>query len=147
MSWDQIKIEGAGKFLKIDGGSFADIHILDEHPKKILVHGGGKEKMVCAGEGCHLCDSDDLPEDMRKQERWLTNVWVRVEKKVKIWEFGSGVANQIRGIAIMLKESGETVQHVDFRISATGSSKNKRYQVIQKLMTDPIPDGLKLYAL
>lgn len=148
MSWADIKVEGSNKFLKIEGGTYADIHILNEHPKKELVHGGGKDRMACPGEGCNLCDDPDLSEDMRKQERWKTNVWDVKEKKVKIWEFGSGIANQIRGIALMLGESGQTVQDVDFRISATGANKSKRYTIMQKIKANEfLPEDLKLWPL
>ena len=147
MSWDNIQIENTGKFLKIEGGSFVDIHILDEHPKKELVHGGGKDRVDCMGEGCNLCDDPDTSDEMRRQERFKTNVLDRKDGKVKIWEFGGGVAGQVRGIAQMLAESEETVHSVDFRITATGSQKSKRYTVIQKKMISPVPEGLKLHKL
>lgn len=147
MSWSDIKIENTGKFLKIEGGQYADIHILDEHPTKILVHGGGKDRVDCVGEGCNLCDDPSTSDDMRRQEKWKTNVLDRKDNKVKIWEFGSGVAGQIRSIAQMLAESGETVQSVDFRISATGAQKSKRYTVIQKKMMQMVPPNLVLHKL
>lgn len=146
MSWDQLKIDSNSKFLKIDGGSYADVHILDDHPKKELVHGGGKDRVSCLP-GCNLCGDPELPQNMRQQERWKTNVYDRKDGKVKIWEFGSGVAGQIKAIAVMLAEDGQTVHSIDFRIAATGSNKDKRYQVMQKVNAGPLPSELKLWPL
>lgn len=145
MSWSDLKVESSGKFLKIEGGSFTDIHILDEHPKKELIHGFGADKVSC-GEGCHLCDDPSLPEEMKQKERWKTNVLDRRDGKVKIFEFGPSVAMQIRDISKMLAEVDQTVHNVDFRISAS-SGKPKRYNVIQKPMNMAVPPNLKLWPL
>lgn len=146
MSWSDIKIENSGKYLKIEGGSYADIHILDEHPTKELIHGFGKDKITCPGEGCHICDNPETPLDMQKKERWKTNVLDRKDGKVKILEFGPQIAGQIREISKMLSESLETVHHVDFRISAT-AGENKKYTVMQKKMMLPVPQNLTLHKL
>jgi len=146
MGWSDIKIENSGKFLKIEGGSYADIHILDEHPKKELIHGFGETKVNCSGEGCHLCDDPETPEEMQLKERWKTNVLDRKDGRVKIFEFGPMIAGQIREISNMLKESQETVHDFDFRISAS-TGKQKKYTVMQKKMISGIPEGLKLHKL
>lgn len=140
--YNDMNIEGGGKFLKIEGGSYVDIHILDRNPKSIKIHGGGKDRVTCVGVACASCEAGETA-----KQRWLTNVFDRKEKKVKIFEFGTSIARQIKSIAEMLAETQETVHDIDFRIKAEGSGLNKTYTVIQKAAADGIPDGLKLYTL
>lgn len=141
MSFTDLKIEG-GKYLKIDGGDTVDIHILSKEPVKQVIHGYGQEKLTCSGEQCHLCEEGETP-----KQRWLVNVLDRRDRKVKIFEFGTSIARQIKAIAEMLAESQQTVHHVDLRIKAEGSGLNKEYTVIQKPMGGEIPPDLKLHKL
>jgi len=140
-SYSGLKIEG-GKYLKIKGGDTADIHILSEHPKSVKVHGFGQERLDCPGDGCNMCESGETP-----KQRWMVNVFDRKDSKVKVYEFGTTVARQIKNIAEMLEESQQTVHHVDLRIKAEGAGINIEYTVMQKPMSGEIPEGLKLYQL
>lgn len=141
MGFTDMKIEG-GKFLKIEGGETADIHILSQEPTKQIIHGFGQEKLNCAGVNCHMCEEGETP-----KQRWLINIYDRRDKKVKIFEFGASIARQIKAIAEMLAESQQTVHHVDLRIKAEGSGINKEYTVMQKPISGDIPADLKLHKL
>lgn len=141
MSFADMKIEG-GKFLKIESGQSVDIHILSEAPVKQVIHGFGADKLTCVGDGCHMCEEGETP-----KQRWIINVWDRKDKKVKIFEFGSTIARQIKAIAEMLKEDGQTVNTIDLRIKAEGSKPNITYTVMQKPATGEIPADIKLHKL
>jgi hypothetical protein len=142
MSYTNIEIEG-GKFLKIESGKPVDIHILSESPVKRVIHGFGADKINCSGnENCPACNEGEIP-----KQRWLTNVYDRTDKKVKIFEFGTSIARQIKAIAEMLEESQQTIHDVDLRIKAEGSGMAKEYTVMQKPMVGKLPDDLKLHVL
>jgi hypothetical protein len=141
-TFDNMEINAGGKFLRVKGGETVDIHILDQHPIKKVVHWINEQKSDCGGNVCLDC-SEGVPQ----QERWLTNVWDRKEKKVKIFEFGAMVAIGIRNIAKLLAEDGHTIHSVDLRIIATGSGKSTKYQVLQKVSAGDLPDDLQLHKL
>lgn len=141
MSFTDMKIEG-GKFLKIESGETVDIHVLSDAPVKQVIHGFGQDKLSCSGSNCHLCADGETP-----KQRWLVNVFDRRDKKVKIFEFGTAIARQIKAIAEMLEEGKQTVHDVDLRIKAEGSGMNKEYTVMQKPVGGPIPPDLKLHKL
>lgn len=138
---DGLKIDG-GKFLKIEGGETVDIHILSTEPVKQVIHGFGQEKLTCSGPGCHMCAEGENP-----KQRWLVNVLDRRDSKVKIFEFGTTIARQIKAIAELLDESKQTINNIDLRIKAEGSGINKEYTVLQKPMSGSIPSDVKLHKL
>ena len=140
-SYADMKIEG-GKFLKVESGEIVDLHILSKEPTKQVIHGFGQDKLSCTGDQCPACNEGETP-----KQRWLVNVFDRKDKKVKIWEFGASVARQIKNIAEMLEESGQTVHDVDLRIKAEGSGMNKEYTVMQKPSVGEVPADLKLHRL
>src|SRR3990167_2909585 len=143
MGYDNMKVEGMGKFLKVESGSFVDVNIITKNPYEFYQHGGGKDKVICTCEDCSLCADPSIPEEMTKQKRWKINVFDRKDSRVKIFEFGGGVARQIRDFASLLKESDQTIHGIDLRIKAEGANKAKRYSVMQKGPAMPLPEGLK----
>jgi len=140
--YDQMEIKGNGKFLKIESGKPVDIHILNKEPNKAVSHWINKKKSTCIGEGCAECMDGDMP-----RHRWMTNVWDRKDKKVKLFEFGPSIAKQIKSIAVMLDEDGQTIHDIDLRISAEGEALEKRYTVIHRAFKEPIPDDVVLWVL
>ena len=87
---------------------------------------GEKIALIAWVKDAILCDDPGTSDEMRRQERFKTNVLDRKDGKVKIWEFGGrGCRSKLRGIAQMLAESEETVHSVDFRITATGSAEKQ----------------------
>lgn len=133
---------GGGKYLRCKSGEVVQFHILSEHPKKILTHGFGKERLSCTGEGCHTCEEGAAP-----KQRWLINVWDRKGKAVKIFEFGPQIASQLKNIAEMLAENQQTVQDVDIRIKTEGANLDTEHFVNQVMSKDPLPTDLKLHIL
>jgi hypothetical protein len=142
MSWESMEINSNSKYVKIKGGETADIHILDEHPTKKIIHWINGEKSECAGKQCLNCS-----DGVEAQERWVTNVLDRRDSKVKLYEFGPGVARSIRDIAQMLDEEGQTIHSVDLRIKVDGSGKNTKYSVLSKAMSGSIPNNLELHKI
>lgn len=126
MSYSDMDIRDTGKYLKIKGGETAHFHIVTKHPKVEMVHGFGKEKLHCKGDGCISCKRGDPV-----KQRFFINVYDRKAGKLKVYEFGSGVARSIKELALLLKEDGRTVHDVDFKIRASGSGLETRYTVMQ----------------
>jgi hypothetical protein len=146
MGWDdQTKTLSSSDFLKFKDGQTEDLHILNDEPRKEIFHGFAKTKSVCSGEGCELCANAKKPEDKAK-ERWVTNVLLRSDGTVKKWEFGWSVMRQIKDIAEMLNEGGQSITDVDLRVKATGEKMEREYTVMQKV-GGPVPVGLKLHTL
>lgn len=143
MSFLNMEVDtGVGKYLRVKGGDTVDLHVLSESPLQISVHGFGKDRVSCMGEGCSMCLEGATP-----KIRWVVNVFDRKDKVVKIFEFGPSIARQIKAIAEMLNESQQTVHHIDLRIKAEGSGMDTDYTVLHRPMAGPIPEGLKLYNL
>ncbi len=145
MGYGDLPIEkSAGKFLKIESGQTVDIHVLTPSEEVAMrkVHGQGKETVDCAGEKCAEC------QDKKKSRMQYTiNVWNRKENKVQIFQFGPMIAEQMRDIAKMLEQDGETIHNYDLRILKTGSGMNTEYKVMQRPNAGPIPEDIELYDL
>lgn len=143
MSYADLKVD-SGKFLKIETGRPADIHILTKSEEVVVRynHGFGKEQLSCTGHDCNMC-----AEGEKRSQRFLINVYDRSDGKVKIFEFGPMIAGQIRDIAEMLKESGHTVHDIDLRIKKTVEGEKTSYMTMQKPMSSPIPEGLPLHKI
>ena len=142
MSYSSMDIGGSGKFLKIGSGETVQFRILSKEPFKKMIHRGDKSSTPCIGSGCANCQDGDMP-----KTRWLINVFNRKTKKVNILEFGPVIAKQIKNIAKMLEDEGNTIFQVDLRINATGEGLNKTYTVLTKDTSDQVPEDLKLYDL
>lgn len=134
---------GSGLYLKIDAGEIAQIRILSKSPVKKVVHSEeGKMPIKCIGPMCALC-KDGVP----VRTRWKANVYNRKTNKVQIFEFGPKIAKQIKNIAKMLEDEGNTVNQIDLRISAIGEGIKKDYTVLTKEGVEDVPDGLQLHDL
>lgn len=142
MTWDSMDIKSNSKYLRIKGGESVDIHILDEHPTKKVIHWVNNSKSDCAGKGCLNCQ-----DGVDQSERWITNVIDRRDGRVKLYEFGPGVAIAIRNIAQMLDEEGKTVHSIDLRIKADGTGKGTKYSVLSKSMSGPVPENIELHKI
>lgn len=142
MSFSEMEI-GSGLYLKIGSGEIEQVRILSKSPVKKLVHSvEGKRPISCAGSACVLCQ-----EGSQVRTRWKVNVFNRKTGKVQIFEFGPKIAKQIKAIAKMLEDEGNTVNQIDLRISATGEGLKKDYTVLTKDGAGDVPDGLRLHDL
>lgn len=143
MSYAELKVD-SGKYLKIEPGRPVDVHVLTKSEDVVVKynHGYGKEQMPCTGVGCDSC-----AEGIKRQQRFIINIYDRSDQKVKIFEFGPMIAGQIRDIAEMLKESNQTVHDIDLRIKKTVEGEKTSYMTMQKQMLSEVPDGLNLHRI
>ncbi len=143
MSYADLKVD-TGKYLKIEAGRAVDIHILTKSEDVVVRynHGFGKEQLSCIGEDCNMCSEGE-----KRSQRFVVNVLDRADKKVKLFEFGPMIAGQIRDIAEMLKEAGQTVHNIDFRIKKTVEGEKTSYMTMQKPLGGQIPADVKLHKI
>lgn len=142
MGFSDLKIDD-GKFMKVDAGDTQTIRILSKEPFKKLVHRGQTKTVPCTGDTACLPCKEGNPSKVR----WACNVYNRKLAKVQIFEFGSMVGKQLKNIAKMLEDEGNTIHQVDLRISADGEGLKKTYTVLPKDNTEDVPEGLALYEL
>lgn len=142
MSYSDIEIKSNSKFLKIESGTPHDIRILEDSPKQETIHGFGKDKVSCLGDDCLKCQSGD-----QAKQRFSTNVYDRGLAKVMIWEFGSGIAKQLKAISTTLDEEEKNITDVDLKVEATGANMSKKYSITPRMTAKPIPVDLKLHDL
>lgn len=142
MSYSDVKIKSNSKFIKIETGEPHDVRLLDDSPTEIFKHSTEQGVSVCGGEKCFTCDDGEEP-----VQKFVTNVFDHTLGKVMLWEYGSGVAKQLKSIAETLEEEGHTITKVDLNIKATGSGQQKRYLVTPRITSKPIPDGLMKHAV
>ncbi len=140
--YDQ-EIKVNSKFLKIEAGDPHDIRLLDREPVEIYTHQVPNSKPEpCEGGGCARCESGDEP-----RQRFLTNVYDFNTKKVKIFEYGSMIGKQLKEIYKTLLEEDRKITDVDLKISASGSQLSKKYQIVPRQTSKPVPAGLTLNDL
>lgn len=142
MGFSDLKIKATGKFLRIESGVPQDIRILQDSPVERILHGFGKEAEECGGEGCERCAGGSEP-----QQRFSINVWNHSLNKIMIWEFGSGIAKQLKAIAKSLEEESQNILSVDLKVEAEGAQKSKKYKITPRMTSKPIPQGLKLLPM
>lgn len=142
MSFANLNIKATSKFLKIESGKPQDLRLLQDSPMERILHGFGKEATDCLGDDCSLCAEGHEP-----QQRFSINVYVHGASKVMIWEFGSGIAKQLRSIAKSLEEESKDIVDVDLRVDSEGEMKAKKYKITPRMTSKPIPSGLVLYKL
>jgi hypothetical protein len=129
MGYKDMNIESNSKYIKAAPGKPITVHIVTKEPKENLIHWVNKKREICRGKGCNWCQSLD-PKEKQKQT-WSTNVIDRADGKLKSFEFGPMIAEQIRNYASMLAEKGDTVHDYDYRIMATDDKGFTKYTVMQ----------------
>lgn len=144
MSYSAINIKSAGKFLRIESGQPHDIRILTESPHERSLHGFGSDSVECTSPKapCLKCMDGDEP-----KQRFSANVFDHSARRVMVWEFGTGIAKQLKAIDVTLQEEKKSILDVDLKVDATGSNKAKKYTVTPRMTSKPIPPDLKLYVL
>jgi len=143
MSYSDLKINSNSKFLKIEAGSPHDIRILNAIPEIAYKHARpGAAPITCNGASCMMCAGGDSP-----IQKFLTNVYDHNTEKILIWEFGGGVAKQLKAIDATLKEDKSEITQIDLRVDCSGSGKDKRYNVTPRINSKPVPLGLKMHKL
>lgn len=145
MSYGAMKSEKTSKFLKVKEGKPVNIHILTKSEDVLhqFIHMlPGNKRSVCNKVACANCQ-----EGHEARERWTVIVFDYEDRVPKIYEFGFSIFNQIRSIAMLQEESGQTIHDIDLRIIATGTDLNTKYQVLGKPMKEPVPSGLVLPKL
>jgi len=140
-NYADITIKSNTKFLKIEEGIPKTIRLLGD-AVETMVHGGGKDEIICNGANCLKCAENDEP-----KQRFNTNVFDHGSQKVMIWKYGPGVAKQIREVARLLADDKVDITSVDLKVSATGSQMQKRYTVMASPQSKQVPSGLKLHEL
>jgi hypothetical protein len=137
VSYSEVKIKTAGKFLKIDAGAPQDIRLFDSSPVEVMKHAGPTGSPLCEGQGCGWCAEGDAP-----KQKFVTNVYSHTLKRVMIYEYGTSVAKQLQSIAKTLEEESRDIMDTDLKIEATGSGMQKRYTVTPRMTSKPLPEGL-----
>lgn len=136
-----LEIKSKSKFLRIEAGQPQDVRLLEESPKERIVHGFGKEAEDCAGEGCQQCSAGDEP-----SQRFTVNVYNHTLKKVQLWEFGGGIAKQLKNIAKTAEEDKQSILDIDLKADAEGSNKSKKYKITPRMTNKPLPNNLVLLS-
>lgn len=140
-NWDSIEIKSTGKFLKVESDKPQTIRLIGDGSSRI-VHGFGKDETSCSGNGCALC-----AEGSEAKQRFKANVYSFTQGKVFLWDFGGGIAKQLREIAKNLKTDGKTMDDVDLKISVSGSGLQKKYSIMPWPKQKELPAGLALYDI
>lgn len=139
--WDKIEIKSNGKFLKIDNDKPQTIRLIGDGQERII-HGFGKDEIKCLGNGCVQCS-----EGSEAKQRFKTNVYSFTQGRVFIWDFGGGIAKQLKEVARNLSTDGKTMDDVDLKISVSGSGLQKKYSIMPWPSSKPLPSGLAVYDL
>lgn len=140
--FNDLNIKIKSKFLKIESGQPQDVRILQDTPNESIRHGFGATATNCEGNECSLC-----AEGHDQVQRFFVNVYNHTIKKVQVWEFGSGIAKQIKSIAKTVEEDNKSLLDVDLKIEAEGSGLSKKYKVTPRMTSKEVPEGLKLLPL
>lgn len=145
MNWSGLEINSTGKYLRIESNSPQTLRLIGE-PTSRVAHGFGKEEGRCTGNGCERC-AEGKKGDEPKQ-RFKANAYSFNNGKVFIWEFGSGIAKQLREIAKGIEADGKTMEDIDIKVSVSGTGMAKKYSVLPSFSAPkPLPPGLALYDL
>lgn len=142
MGFGNLEIKTNSKFFKIESGHPRDIRLLQDTPMERIIHGFGKEALPCEGNDCSLC-----AEGQEAKQRFSVNVYDHGLKKVMVWDFGGGVAKEIKKIAISVGEEQRSILDIDLKVEAEGEQKSKKYKITPRMTSKPVPDGLKLLPL
>lgn len=141
MSWDNIEIRSVGKFLKVESDKPQTIRLIGDGVSRVI-HGFGKDETKCQGNGCSLCS-----EGNEAKQRFKANVYSFTQGKVFQWDFGGGIAKQLKEVAKGLSGDGKTMDDVDLKISVSGSGLQKKYSIMPWPKQKDVPMGLAVYDL
>lgn len=140
-SYGELEIRSNSKFLKIESGIPHDIRLLSGSPTVKDMHGFGKEAVECDGEGCAQC-ADPQADEVR--QRFSAHVYDFTVKRALTWEFGATIAKQLKGIDNTLKEEGKKITDVDLKVEASGEKMQKKYSVIPRMTSKPLPADIEI---
>lgn len=136
-------IKQTSKYLKIESDSPQDLRLLSDEPIVTFEHFSPGGSIACKGDDlCAACKDGDEP-----SQKFSTNVYSHTDQKVYIWKYGVMVAKFLKDIAVALQEEDKSILDVDLKVTATGSSKSKKYSVTPRMTAKAIPPGLKLFKL
>ncbi len=131
MSYADVEVKSNSKFLKIESGIPHDIRLLDESPDEKIIHGFGKDAMVCEGE------KGDEP-----KQRFSTHVYDHTLKRDLTWEYGTSVAKLLKAIDTSLGEEGKKITDIDIKVEAQGEKMSKKYMVTPRMSAKALPEGI-----
>lgn len=141
--YSDVIIKSNSKFLKIDAGAPHDVRILDEAPTEAYKHSTNAGPVACVGpDKCFKCQGGDAP-----MQKFITNVYDFLSSRVLLWEYGGGVAKQLKAIAQTLSEENRDILLVDLKIDVVGSGKDKRYTVTPRMNARAVPPDLMLHKI
>lgn len=140
-----VVIKSNSVFLKVESGHPQIIRLLDESPTEQFKHSireNDQFKTVgCSGKGCSYCEKGPA------KQRFVTNIYNQKLKRVQLFEYGAAIAIQFQSIAESLKEQDVDLMNVDLEVSATGEKLTKKYNVIPRMNSASLPDGLELIEI
>lgn len=142
MAFSNLEIKSSSKFLKIEAGAPQDVRLLQDTPMERRIHGFGATANECDGETCGFCSQGDEP-----KQRFSVNIYNHTAKRVMVWEFGPGIAKQLKLISQTVEEDQKNILEVDLKVEAEGSGQSKKYKITPRMTMKPVPDGLKLLPL
>lgn len=138
--YGDVVIKSNSKFLKVEAGMPHDLRILDEAPTEAFKHSTNSGPVACLGaDKCFKCQDGDAP-----MQKFITNIYDYTSNRVLLWEYGGGVAKQLKAIAKTLEEENRNILNVDLKVDVNGSGKEKRYTVTPRMTAKTLPDNLKL---
>lgn len=141
--YGDVVIKSNSKFLKIEAGDPRDLRILDSGPTESFKHSTNAGPVACVGsEKCFKCQGGDTP-----MQKFITNVFDYKTNRVLLWEYGGGVAKQLKVIAKTLEEENREILDVDLKVDVTGSGKDKRYIVTPRMSAKALPENLVLHKI
>lgn len=137
-------IKTNSKFLKIEAGAPVEVRLLNPEPLEVYDHNFKPPQKAerCEGEECQYCEAGNEP-----VQRYMTNVFDHGNGKVKIWKYGPMIGKQLVEIYRTLKEEGRAITDTDLKVSAEGSNLTKKYKVLPRGTSKPVPAGLQLHDL
>lgn len=139
MSYGDITIKNNSKFLKIETGVPHDLRLLSESPTEKIIHGFGKDAVVCGGKGCIQC-----AEGSEAKQRFSAEVYDFTLGRTMTWEFGGSVAKQLKKIDITLQEEGGKILETDLKVEAEGQNMQKKYTVTPRRTSKPLPPEVQI---
>lgn len=116
MGYNDMETDSEDKFIQIKAGESVQLNLISKEPTKQVNHWVNKKKISCSGKACEFCENGDQP-----RVGWKVQVIERKTGKTMDWEFGKQIASQVKELASILAESGQTIHEVDIRIKRVGS--------------------------
>lgn len=144
MSYGKLEVKSVGKFLKIEPNQTVRINILTKSEDIGIryLHSFDDKIVECMINRCDLCENQ-----VDRIQKFIVNVFDRNDSKVKLFEFGASIANQIKQIAQMLEDDQLTIHDVDLKINRKGLGKQTKYMVIQAPKQSAVPRSIQLHEI